>query len=88
MWSIHPEIEPYFLGSYSLIIWRKDFMKFRHNFEAIGNLKIVDNLDKIGRSGMNASGWNTLNQFFVDNYNLILKDRGQKAFKLKSILID
>lgn len=28
MWSIHPDIKPYFLGSYGFTIWRKDFMKF------------------------------------------------------------
>jgi len=88
MWTIHPEVEPYFLGSYGLIIWRKDFMKFRDNLEVIGNLKIVDNLDKNGNGGMNASSWTFLNQFFSDNYILVLSKRGQKPFKLKSILVD
>jgi len=88
MWANHPETEPYFLGSYGLIIWRKDFMKFRDNFEVIGNLKIVDNLDKNGNGGMNASGWTFLNQFFSDNYILVLSNRGQKPFRLKSILVD
>jgi hypothetical protein len=88
MWTIHPETKPYYLGSYGLTIWRKDFMKFRDNFEVIGNLKIVDNLDKNGNSSMNASGWIFLNQFFSGNYNLVLSNRGQKPFKLKSILVD
>ena len=63
MWTIHPEIKPYFLGSYGVLIWRKDFIKFRDNFELIGNLKIVDNLDKNGNGSMNASDWTFLNQF-------------------------
>ncbi len=88
MWAIHPETKPYFLGSYGLIIWRKDFMKFRDNFEVIGNLNIVNNLDKNGNGGMNASGWTFLNQFFSDNYISVLSNRGQKPFKLKSVLID
>jgi hypothetical protein len=88
MWAIHPDIKPHFLGSYGLIIWRKNFMKFRDNVEVIGNLKIVDNLDKNGNGGMNASDWTFLNQFFSDNYILTLRNRGQKPFKLKAILID
>lgn len=88
MWTIHPETKPYFLGSYGLIIWRKDFMKFRDNFEVLGNLKIVDNLDKNGNGSMNASGWSFLNQFFSNTYIATLINRGQKPFKLESILID
>ncbi|MFT3679368.1 MAG: hypothetical protein QM791_03795 [Ferruginibacter sp.] len=88
MWTIHPETKPYILGSYGLIIWRKDFMKFRDNFEVIGNLKIVNNLDKNGNGSMNASGWTSLNQFFSDNYVSVLSSRGQRPFKLKSVLIN
>ncbi len=88
MWNIHPETKPYFLGSYGLIIWRKDFMKFRDNFEIIGNVKIVDNLDKNGNGSMNASGLTFLNQFFSDNYISVLSNRGQKPYKLKSILVE
>jgi hypothetical protein len=32
MWINHPVTKPYYLGSYGLIIWRKDFQKFRDNF--------------------------------------------------------
>ncbi len=88
MWSIHPEIKPYFLASYGFVIWRKDFMKFRDNFECLENLRIVDNLDKIGNGSMNASDWNYLISFFSDNFISVLKNRGQKLFKLKSIIID
>lgn len=87
MWKIHPETKPYFLGSYGLIIWRKDFMKFRDNFEFIGNLKIVDNLDKNGKGGMNASDWNFIKDFFTNKINSVLTERGQKTFKLTAIII-
>ncbi|GAB2842969.1 hypothetical protein [Ferruginibacter profundus] len=88
MWTIHPETKPYFLGSYGLVIWRKDFMKFRDNFECVDKLSIVDNLDKNGNGSMNASDWNYLNSFFSDNFISVLNSRGQKPFKLKSILVD
>lgn len=88
MWSIHPEIKPYSLGSYGLVIWRKDFMKFRDNFEVIGNLKIVDNLDKNGNGGLNASDWDYIKDFFANKINLVLANRGQKTFKLNAIIID
>ena len=88
MWTFHPEIKPYFLGSYGLLIWRKDFIKFRDNLELIGNLKIVDNLDKNGNGSMNASDWTFLNQFLCGNCTLVLSNRGQKPFKLRSILVD
>lgn len=78
MWSIHPETRPYVLGFYRLTIWRKDFMKFRDNFELIGNLKIVDNLDKNGNGGMNASDWNYIKDFFATKIYSALADRGQK----------
>jgi hypothetical protein len=88
MWNIHPEAKPYFLGSYGLIIWRKDFMKFRDNFELIGNLKIVDNLDKNGNGSMNASDWNYIKDFFANKINSGLIERGQKTFKIKAIIKD
>ena len=86
MWTLHPEVKPYYLGSYGLIIWRKDFMKFRDNFEFIGNVKIADNLDKNGSSGMNASDWNFLQAFFNEKFKTILPERGQAVFKVKAIL--
>jgi hypothetical protein len=88
MWTIHPEIKPYDLGSYGLIIWRKDLMKFRDNFELIGNIKIVDHLDKNGSGGMNASDWNLLQEFFNEKFKAVLPERGQTAFKVKAILRD
>ena len=86
MWNIHPETKPYFLGSYRLIIWRKDFMKFRDNFEIIGNLKIVDNLDNNGNGGMNPSDWSFITDFLTFKINSVLPERGQKTFKLKAIV--
>jgi len=88
MWTIHPETKPYFIGSYGLIIWRKDFIKFQDNFELLGNIKIIDNLDKNGNGSMNASDWSVLNHFFSSNYIILLSTRGQKPFKLKSVLAD
>ena len=88
MWAIHPEIKPCFLGSYGLIIWRKDFMKMSDQFEIIQNIKIVHNLDKNGIAIMNASDWDYLSQFFASDFISVLKNRGQKLFKLNSIVID
>ncbi|MFY7788277.1 MAG: hypothetical protein ACOVQA_10425 [Thermoflexibacteraceae bacterium] len=86
MWNNHPEIKPYHIGSYWFIIWRKDFLKFRNNFEFVGNLNIVDNLDKNGNSGVNASSWDFLTDFFSEKYKTVLDYRGQTTFKVKSII--
>jgi hypothetical protein len=86
MWTLHPEVKPYYLGSYGLIIWRKDFMKFRDNFEYVGNISIVDHLDKNGSGGMNASDWNLLQDFFNEKFKTVLPDREQTAFKVKAVL--
>ncbi len=86
MWNIHPEVKPYDLGSYGLIIWRKDFMKLHENFELIGNIKIVDHLDKMGSGSMNASDWNYLQDFFNKKFKTVLFDKGQIAYKIKAIL--
>jgi hypothetical protein len=88
MWENHPEIKPYCLGSYGLIVRRKDFMSFRNNFELIDTLKIVSNLDKNGDGGMNASSWSFLSEFFNENYKTVLLARGQKIFRLKSIIME
>lgn len=86
IWTIHPEIKPYFLGSYGLTIWRKDFMKFRNNIEYIGHLNIIDNLDKNGSGSVNASDWDFIKDFFNEKYKSILADRGQKLFKTIAII--
>lgn len=85
MWTFHPENKPYFLGSYGLVIWRKDFMKFRDKIDFIGNLKIVDNLDKNGNGGMNASDWDYIKDFFASQINSVMIERGQKTFKVKAV---
>ena len=85
MWHIHPEIAPYHLGSYGLTIWRKDFMKFRQNLELAGHIEIVNHLDKNGDSGVNASSWDFLKNFFTDFENILSK-RDQKVFKLEAII--
>jgi hypothetical protein len=88
MWTLHPEVKPYHLGSYSLIIWRKDFIKFRDNFETIGNIEIFDHLDLNGNGGVNASSWSFLQDFFYEKFKTVLPDRGQTVFKIKAILKD
>ena len=88
IWTIHPEVKPYSLGSYGLLIWRKDFMKFRDNVELVGNVNIIDNLDKNGRGGLNASDWSFLTDFFTHKYKRVLEERGQKIFKVQSIIRD
>lgn len=88
MWVVHPEIKPYFLGSYGLVIWRKDFMKFRDNLQLVANIPIIDNLDKNGNGSMNASSWSFLQDFFVDKYKTELAGRGQRKFSVHAIIID
>jgi hypothetical protein len=86
MWNQHHEIAPYHLGTYGLIIWRKDFMKFRDSFSLIGNLNLVDNLDKNGNGSMNSSDWTFLKDFFNQKFKNVLVERGQKQFKMKAII--
>ncbi|WP_146191041.1 hypothetical protein [Sphingobacterium athyrii] len=88
MWSIHPETRPYFLGSYGFLIVRKDFMKFRDNFEVIGTLNIIDHLDKNGNGSMNISDWELIKDFFANRINSVMLDRGQKTFKIDAIIKD
>ncbi|MFC6999051.1 hypothetical protein [Rufibacter roseus] len=86
MWTVHPEVKPFYIGSYGLTIWRKEFMRFRENFELIGNLEIVNNLDKNGSGSMNASDWDYLRDFFSGEYHPVLLNRGQKLFRIESII--
>lgn len=88
MWLTHPETKPCFLGSYGLIVWRKDFLKFRENFELIGNLNIVDNLDKNGNGSMNSSAMEVLDNLFVNLDSVLIDKRNQKRFKIRAILKD
>ncbi|WP_222982515.1 hypothetical protein [Flagellimonas meishanensis] len=86
MWSVHPEIKPYFLGSYGLTIWRKDFIKFRENLVFVGQLNIIENLDMNGNGSINASDWDFLKDFFDEKYTSNLAEKGQKLFKIKAII--
>ncbi|SEO71988.1 hypothetical protein SAMN05444671_4379 [Flavobacterium sp. CF108] len=86
MWEYHPEIKPCLLGTYALIIWRKDFMKFRDNLEFIGNLDILINLDKNGNGGVNASSWDFLQKFFNGEIITAMNERNQEKFKLKAVI--
>ena len=87
MWAIHPEVKPYFLGSYHFIIWKKDLRAIQSNLELVGNLSIISNLDMHGNGGVNASSWDFLRQFFTDSGLNKLSERGQRTYSLKSILI-
>jgi hypothetical protein len=86
IWAIHPEIKPYFLGSYGLIIWRADFLTFRDNFELIANLLILDNIDKNGNGSMNVGSMKILDELFVHKLSALETTRGQKKFKVTAIL--
>lgn len=86
MWNLHPEINPYHLGAYGFTIWRKDFIKFRDQLEFIGNINIVDNLDLNGNGSMNASSWEVLNNFFSNNFEEVMNQRGQNKYQIKAII--
>ncbi|MFC0513638.1 hypothetical protein ACFFGT_05480 [Mucilaginibacter angelicae] len=86
MWVMHPEIKPYYLGSYSFVIWRKDFLQFKDKMIFVGNLKIVNGLDKNGNGGANASSLGFLQRFFNNEISSILGYRSQKMFKVRSII--
>jgi len=86
MWFHHPEIKPYCLGSYGLLVWRKDFLEFHDNFERIDTINIITNLDKNGNGSINGSSWEFLTDFFNEKYRPFLYNRGQKPFSIKSIL--
>lgn len=88
MWMIHPEIKPCQLGSYGFIISRKDYLKFKDKMVFVGNLKIVNNLDKNGNGGVNASSWRFLQGFFNNEMSSVLKYRAQKNFKVRSVLCE
>jgi hypothetical protein len=88
MWLQHPEIKSYFLGSYGFDIWRKEFTKFQNGFEFVGNIQIVDNLDKNGNGSINANNWEILDKLFVNKMSIFMDERDQTIFKIKAILID
>jgi hypothetical protein len=52
----------------------------------VGNIKIVNNLDKNGNGGVNASDWYFLYEFFSDAGIGILSERGQGIYRLESII--
>jgi hypothetical protein len=88
MWRVHPEIKPYCLGSYGLGISRRDFMKARDHFHFLGNLNVVDHLDKHSGSGMNASDWDFLKEFFTDKFKTVFQERGLNTYRVAAIIRD
>jgi hypothetical protein len=61
-------------------------MKFRENFEKIGNLNVIDNLDKNGNGGVNASDMTFLINLFTKDTDGFFKNKGQKRFMVKAIV--
>lgn len=89
MWKDHhPEIEPFFVGTYGLLISRKELMRSREDFEFIVNLPIIENLQKAGNGGMNVNGLEYLDKLFVTNINEFMAERRQKAIVISSILLE
>ncbi len=86
MWAIHPEIKPYFLGSYALFIMRKDFMSFRDRFEFICNLPILEKLEQNGDGGMNSSNISILDDLFVNKIESFMKNQNQVKYRTEAIL--
>jgi hypothetical protein len=64
MWTYHPENKPYFLGIYGILILRKEFMKWRENFEIIANLSIVDKLEMNGSGDIYPGNFDNLDKLF------------------------
>ena len=86
MWEFHPEIKPNYLGTYELLITRKDFMSFRDKFELITSLPILENLNQNGSGGMNASDLNVLDDLFVNRIESFMKNQNQEKYLTEAIL--
>lgn len=88
MWKDHhPEIKPFFVGTYGLLISRKELMRSREDFEFIVNLPIIENLQQAGNGSMNANGMESLDKLFVTNIDELMAKRRQKAVVISSILL-
>lgn len=86
MWRIHPEIKPYYLGTYGMLITRKALVSFKDKFELICNLPILENLGQNGNGGMNGSDFDILDDLFVKRLESFMKKQGQGKFRIESIL--
>ena len=86
IWGFHPEIKPYYLGTYELLISRKDFMSFGDNFELIANLPILENLILNGSGGMNAGDLHVLDNLLVSTIESFMKDQNQQKYSTEAIL--
>lgn len=88
MWKDHhPEINPFLIGAYTLLIWRKEFMRFREYFEFVVNIPIIKNLDLTGSGTMVATDKESLDKIFLSNIDEVMGERRQKAIVIPSILI-
>ncbi len=86
MWRLHPEIKPYYLGTYELLITRKDFMTFNDKFELIFNIPILEKLNMNGSGSMNASDLSFLDNFFVNRIETFMEDQNQKKYLIEAII--
>jgi len=86
MWGLHSEIKPNYLGTYELLITRKDFMSFKKDFEFISNIPILENLNLNGSGGMNASNINVLDDLFVNRIENFMKSQGQEKYLTEAII--
>ena len=86
MWELHPEIKPNYLGAYELLITKKDFMSFRDEFELITNLPILENLNRNGSGGMNASDVKVLDDLFVNRIESFMKTQSQDKYLTEAII--
>jgi hypothetical protein len=86
IWELHPEIKPNYLGTYELLITRKDFMSFRDKFELISSLPVLENLNQNGSGGMNASDLDVLDELFVKRIESFMKNQNQEKYLTEAIL--
>jgi hypothetical protein len=86
MWQFHPNIKPYCLYSYSILIFRKEFFKMRDSFLYLGNLSVAYNLDTNGSAVFYPGTIDFLDKFFTKNLQNEMADKGQRKFLIQSIL--
>ena len=86
MWKIHPEIKPYYLGIFMLLITRKGLVSFRERLEFICNLPILENLEQNGTGGTNVSTIESLNGFFIEDTEDFMDKQSQCKYKIEAII--
>lgn len=74
------------LGSFGVLIFRKDFMKMRERFELLSNKEIVKNLPLFGNASFHPGTIEYLDRFFGDNLESKMEDKDQKKYKLQALI--